>query len=490
MSTHRTLLGAAVLALAVTAAACNTDKLTDLNNNPNAPTQVQAEQLFTDGATQAMFTLRGSSFEHGLNALWVQHYAEVQYPEADLNKPRASTIEALWNSLYSVPLEDLATAITKGADRPGIWGPALVMRSAVYQEITDLWGDIPYTDALRGDAGSAAVLSPKYDPQSVVYDSLFKALASAATALGSAPNSYGSADPVFAGNPAKWAKLANSLRLRMAMRLSKVDPARGKTELVAALAAGPMTSNADNAAVVWPGGVNTNPLYQNWFDLGGGTRDDQRLSDTFVDTLNLTNDPRIAVYAQKTDSSQACTTPGCWPDYVGAPNGMLANSIPLPTASRPGEIIREKTSPSDIMRYDEVLFIRAEAAQLGWTAENAAALYTQAITASMQHWGVSTADIAAYLAQADVVYSPANGLKQIAYQKWVALFNEEIEAYSEWRRSGVPVLTPGPKAAFTSVPRRLTYADLEVSLNATNVDAAKTAQGGAALTNRVWWDKP
>jgi hypothetical protein len=490
MPTHRILLGAAIVALTATAAACNTDKLTDLNNNPNAPTQVQAEQLFTDGVTQAMFYLRGPNFEHGLNALWVQHYAEVQYPEADQNKPRAATIEALWNTLYSIPLEDLQAAITKGADRPGIWGPALVMRSAVYQEITDLWGDIPYTDALRGDAGSAAVLSPKYDPQSVVYDSLFKALASAATALKTAPNSYGGADPVYAGNPAKWAKLANSLRLRLAMRLSKVDPARGKTELLAALAAGPMSSNADNATVVWPGGVNTNPLYQNWIDLGGGTRDDQRLSETFVDTLNLTNDPRIAVYAQPTDSSDACPTPGCYPEFVGAPNGVKANSIPLPTASRPGDIIREATSPSDIMRYDEVLFIRAEAAQLGWTTENAALLYTQAITASMEHWGVKPADVTAYLEQPSVAYNPAIGLKQIAYQKWVALFNEEIEAYSEWRRSGVPVLTTGPEAAFSSVPRRLTYADLEVSLNAANVDAATTAQGGAGLTNRVWWDKP
>jgi hypothetical protein len=174
---------------------------------------------------------------------------------------------------------------------------------------------------------------------------------------------------------------------------------------------------------------------------------------------------------------------------VGAPNGVLANTIPLPTASRPGEIIRGPTSPSYIMRYEEVLFIRAEAAQRGWTTENAAALYNQAITASMQLWGVSAADIATYLARGDVAYNPATGLDQIGYQKWVALFNEEIEAYSEWRRTGVPVLTPGPKAAFKSVPRRLTYAGLELSLNATNVKAAITAQGGADLTNRVWWDK-
>ena len=489
MRTHTIRVGAAVVALAVGATACNNDSLTNLNQNPNAPTQVQPEQLFTSGATQAMFTLRGSSFEHGLDALWVQHYAEVQYPEADLNRPRAATIEGLWNTLYSIPLEDLTAAINKGSARPGIWAPALVMRSAVYQEITDLWGDIPYTEATRGDQGTSAILAPKYDPQSVVYDSLLAALTSAATALKTAPNSYGGADPVYGGDPAKWMRLANSLRLRLALRMYKANPTKAATEFKAALAAGVMTSNADNAAVVWPGGVNTNPLYQNWLDLGGGTRDDQRLSKRFVDTLTVNNDPRLAAYAQPTDSSKACATPGCYPAYVGAPNGVDANSIPLSTASRPTETIRGPSSPSYIMRYEEVLLDRAEAAQLGITTENAATLYNQGITASMQLWGVSATDIATYLAQPAVVYTPARGLQQIAYQKWVALFNEEIEAYSEWRRSGVPVLTPGPKAAFPTVPRRLTYPGLEVSLNGANVAAATTNQGGATLKDRVWWDK-
>jgi hypothetical protein len=491
MRTHRLSRGAVAAALLVASAAgCNSDSLTDLNRNPNAPTQVQPEQLFTNGVSNAMLNLRGSSFEHGLGALWIQHYAEVQYPEADLNRPRAATIEGLWNTLYSGPLEDLTAAINRGGTRTGITAPALIMRSMVYQEMTDLWGDIPYTDANRGDAGADAVLSPRYDTQKVVYDSLFAALATAATQLKTASNEYHGADPVYGGDPLKWQKLANSLRLRLAMRLSKVDPARAKSEIVAALAGPVFTSNADNASMSWPGGVNPNPLYLNWKDLGGGTRDDQRLSVRFVDTLLATNDPRLPRYAQPTGASQACATPGCFPEFAGAPNGVSANSIPLPNASRPTESIREATSPSDIMRYDEVLFIRAEAAARGWTGEDAAALYVQAITASMQRWGVSTADIAAYLSRADVVYSPARGLEQIAYQKWVSLFNEENEAYAEWRRTGVPTLTPGPKAAFASVPRRLSYAGLESSLNSKNVAAATTSQGGSGLTNRVWWDKP
>src|SRR2546423_1205834 len=236
MRTHKTFLAAAVVALAAGMAACNNDSLTSLNQNPNAPTNVQPEQLFTNGTSVAMFNLRGSSFEHGLEALWVQHYAEVQYPEADLNRPRAATIEGLWNLLYSQPLEDLTAAIAKGKDRPAIWAPALIMRSAVYQEMTDLWGDIPYTDATQGDQGSAAILSPRYDTQKVIYDSLFLALTASASALNGVSNAYGAADPVYLGDPVKWRKLANSLHARIAMRLSQGDPTPAAAEGQAALA--------------------------------------------------------------------------------------------------------------------------------------------------------------------------------------------------------------------------------------------------------------
>jgi len=479
---------AAVL-LAAVAAGCDSSTLTDLNNNPNAPTQVEPEQLFTSAASDALSTLRGSSFEHGLSALWVQHYAEIQYPEADHNKPRSTTIEALFNNLYALPIQDLTATIAKGGTRAGIVGPAVVMRSFVFHEITDLWGDVPYTDAAKGDLGAEAILSPRYDAQSVIYDSLFLALASANTMLASATNEYGSADPIYDGSPAQWRKLANSLRMRMAMRLTKLDAGstRAKAEFLAAMAGPVMTSNADNAKIDWPGGVTPNPLYLNWIDLKGGTRDDQRLSKRFVDTLAINGDPRLALYAQPTDSSKKCSTPGCWPASLGYPNGVSANTLPLPTVSRPTESIRQATSPSYIMRYEEVLFLRAEAAARGWTTDNPATLYNAAITASMQLWGASATEIATYLAAHP--YNPATGLTQIAYEKWVALFNEETQAYAEWRRTGVPVLTPGPKAAFATVPRRLTYASLETSLNSTNVAAATTNQGGAALTNRVWWDK-
>jgi len=109
----------------------------------------------------------------------------------------------------------------------------------------------------------------------------------------------------------------------------------------------------------------------------------------------------------------------------------------------------------------------------------------------MEQWGVSDAAIATYLARPGVAYVPgAQGLKQIAYEKWVSLFNLETEAYAEYRRLDYPVLKPGPEAVTTTIPTRLPYPDIENSLNATNLAAAKTAQGNTDITGKVWWDKP
>jgi hypothetical protein len=143
------------------------------------------------------------------------------------------------------------------------------------------------------------------------------------------------------------------------------------------------------------------------------------------------------------------------------------------------------------MTYSELLFIRAEAAQRGWigTAADAKTYYEAAITASMEQWGVAAGDIAAYLAKPCVVYNPANGLKQIAYEKWVSLFNLENEAYAEWRRLDYPVLKPGPNAITNFVPTRLPYPAIESSLNNANLTAASTAQGNVDINGKVWWDK-
>jgi hypothetical protein len=233
-----------------------------------------------------------------------------------------------------------------------------------------------------------------------------------------------------------------------------------------------------------------------------GTRDDQRISKRFVDTLKVTGDPRLAKYAAPTVASLSATATPCDSTYRGFPNGIneagktslpkntcTGKSMGLADFSRPTTTIRGQTSPSYIMTYSEVLFIRAEAAQRGWIVGDAKALYEAAITASMQQWGVTAPEIALYLAKPGVVYNAANGLKQIAYEKWVSLFNLENEAYAEWRRLDYPVLVPGPFAKTNTVPTRLPYPAIETSLNGANLDAASAAQGVVTISGKVWWDK-
>jgi hypothetical protein len=487
--------------------ACDNDKLTSVNINPNQPEKVQSQQLFTNGTLSALSNLRSSTFEHGLSSLWVQHYAEIQYAEADVNIPRSSTVEGFWNALYNGAMEDYTQILAQSAGEPNIIGPTLTMRAFLLEEMTDLWGDIPFTEANKGSEN----LTPKYDSQQVIYDSLFASLTKAATTMNATDVALLAADPVYgqgagvtiATQTAKWVKLANSLHARAALRISNADAAKSKAELAKALAdlSKVFQSNADNAFITYPGGTIANPLCTTWLDCAG-SRDDQRISKRFVDTLKITGDPRLAKYAAPTLASQAPGATACDSTYRGFPNGINEagkTSLPKNTCtgktmgladfSRPTTTIRGQTSPSYIMTYSEVLFIRAEAAQRGWIAGDAKALYEAAITASMQQWGVTAPEIAVYLAKPGVVYNPATGLKQIAYEKWVSLFNLENEAYAEWRRLDYPVLTPGPFAKTNTVPTRLPYPPNETSLNKVNLDAATAAQVNVTISGKVWWDK-
>ena len=516
---RKTILSASLAAASLVAGltACNNDSLTAVNANPNAPEKVESASLFTNATIGTLGRIRGSSFEHGLSGLWAQHYAEIQYAEADLNQPRNATTEGLWNSFYAGPLQDYRQILTQSATQPEIAGPTLVMRAFVTETMTDLWGDIPFTEAGLGSAN----FTPKYDTQAAVYDSIFSSLSAAAAMMSGVPAArleieprFAETDPVYGQGPdvstgalqsAAWIRLANSLHARAAMRISMKDQAKATAELTKALAGPVLRSNADNAAVIWPGGVVSNPLCLNWLDSPacGGTRDDQRISERFVDTLKVTGDPRLAAYAEPTLASEDPQTPCDTVTYRGFPNGHSSadvlnpcdpkqNNYGFANYSRPTLTIRLEGSPSYIMTYSELLFIKAEAAERGMIPGGSAAaaqFYNQAITASMEQWGVDAGAIATYLAS--VPYVPgAQGLKQIAYEKWVSLFNLETEAYAEYRRLDYPVLTPGPEAVTNTIPTRLPYPDIENSLNATNLNAAKGTQGNTDITGKVWWDVP
>jgi hypothetical protein len=307
------------------------------------------------------------------------------------------------------------------------------------------------------------------------------------------------ADPIFHGDLTKWQRFSNSLRARMALRINKADPAKSATELAAAIAApgGLMTSNSDNAQMVWPGdGVFDNPWASNFL-----TRDDHRMAKTLMDTLIALQDPRVPIYAQPTKADPTV--------YAGLQNG-LDNVLVVPffnTTSRPGAIFYPgatsygtfgsaagKKTPSNLMVYAEVEFILAEAANLGIAGVGGAAgHYNAGVTASILQWGGTQAQADAYLVRPGVAYAGgATGLNRIGLQKWIALFTQGTEAWSEWRRTGNPatvIIGPQHYPDVTAIPRRLPYPSNEQSVNAASLAEAIARQGPDTYLTRIWWDK-
>lgn len=488
------------LALAFGVVACNSDKLTALNKNPNSPEDVPAPTLFTTAAVTGTARWLGGGYDLRGTEFVIQHLAEVQYPDEDrYARLTGGSTTGYFDGPYVTELEDLQKVVSKGmaAKQAGVYGPALALRTWGFGYLTDTWGEIPYFDALKGDTAGGS-LAPKYDTQQAIYADFFKVLDQASKDMAASPaGSLGSGDPIYNGDLGEWQKFANSLRARFALRLINVDPATADAQLKAALAApgGLITSNADNAELKWPGdGIYDNPWAANF-----KTRDDHRMSIVLMNLMKANNDPRIPIYAQP---NQVDGT------YTGAPNALLASQITpyLKGASRPGAVLYPGVTaygtygccgssfPSFILTAAEVNFILAEAAERGiggLTPAQAPAYYVAGIISSMQQWGVtSNGDITSYLAQPGVAYAGGTqGLIQIAQQKYIALFTDGGTAWAEWRRTCVPgTIQPGPAAIRSNVPRRFMYSITEVSVNGANVAAAIADQGPDAFETRMYWD--
>ncbi len=466
--------------LAALAVSTSCGDLTDINTNPNGPVDVPPPSILPS-ALQAVLT--NGVFNTGFNVryggLWVQHFSEIQYRDEDKYIVRSGTTGG-WG-YYAGALEDFQRMIARGAAEaaPNWEAVGRIMKSYTFSVMTEAMGNLPYTDALKGDS----VLQPAYDSQQAIYTALFADLKTASDQIDTDPTAIGfaSGDLVYGGDMAEWRKLANSLRLRLAIHIQKADPTKAAAEAAAAVAAGVFTSNDDNAGISYlSGGPNQNPIYTNRYVAG---RDDYGMSKTLVDSLASWNDPRLAVYAQ----------PNKYGAYRGLPNGLNdGEGASLDSISRIGAYWREEPAADMyFITYAEVLLLRAEAAARGWISGDPAALYAAAIRASMEQHGVSDADITTYLADPRVAYAGgAAGLTQIVYQLWVTLYQNGMEAWTQWRRTQVPTLVPGPRAirnagVANGIPERMPYDDQENVLNKANVEAAVSAQGFAA-SNDLW----
>ncbi len=475
------LARAAVFVGLIWSAAACTDGLTDINTNPNAPTDVPAQFLLPQSIQNTVQAAMGTSQMLQHTGIWPQHFVQIQYPDEEQGQVRASRMEAYWTGYYVGGLKDIHLVMQKGieAGDSNIEGVGRIWKSWIFHIVTDLWGDVPYSAALNGEAEGGSV--PIYDAQSAVYDGLFADLTSGASLVGGGSADFGAGDILYGNDFTNWRKFANSLRMRLAMRLSEVDPGKAQSEFAAAFAAGGFTSNDDNAFLDYPGSPYENPFFENYL-----VRDDNGVSRTMIDMLDGLNDPRLSLYAEP------ATQDGV---FRGHENGSddLPPGQSLGFFSRIGNFWRADgaSTPSAVMTYAEVLFLQAEAAARGWISGDPATMYMDAIEANMNMYdpygaGPTDSEISAYLAQPEIAYT---GMDDIHLQKWIALWMNGHEAFSNWRRVDSPLLVAGPDLLISRIPIRFSYPDSEQSLNSSNLDAAMARQGGGLdLITPVWWD--
>lgn len=451
--------------------------LDDTNINPNGSEKPEPSFLLTAAIKNTSDSYWGTANNMNSSLLFIQHWAAIQYTDPDRYILTNTSFENLWTTGYAkgvVNLNELIKIADETAN-PNYKGVALVLRSWIFCLETDAYGDIPYSQA--GDIEQ--YLSPKYDSQREVYLGLLNDLKTAQGIL----NPSGTAiqgDIIYANSIANWKKFANALRLRIALRIADREPDLAKQTLadIAAEGIGYISSNAENAQVNYKASPNQNPV-SNIFD----TRNDHRVSKTIIDKLNSLNDPRLPVYASPAETTNL---------YTGVPNGLTtgdAAAYGLTRTSKPGAYFLAPSAPAVIISYAEVLFGRAEAAARGFTAENAAELYSEAITASLSQYGIGATAIANYKANPAVQYDASNFKKSIGDQKWIALFGQGLEAFAEWRRLDYPELKPAVAGALNgNMPVRFIYPGTEQSLNPEHYQAAVANQGPDLLTTKLWFD--
>jgi len=475
MKLGRYILGLA--AAGILLSSCK-DELADINKNPNESESVQPDYLLSNGIKANVDTYWGTDATMETSLLYVQYWAKIQYPDPDRYIPASTNTQTVWNNFYSQGVSDFTKLIELGdtLHNPNYKAVGIIMRSWIFQVVTDLYGDVPYSQTAQIDK----YLTPKYDAQRDIYLGLLAELKTAVGLISLTDNPI-AGDLLYNGSMARWKKFANSLRLRIALRIADKEEAAAKAvfDEIGADDNNLIVDNIDNAQLIYQASPNQNPVAKN-----RETRNDYRISKSVVDKLNALNDPRLTIYgALPRDTNK----------IVGVTNGLSADSaarLGFNKTSDVGAVFTATAAPAVLFNAAELLFIKAEAAQRGLLSGNAAALYAQAVTVAMKQYGVSDDKITIYLAQPAVVYNVANYKQSIGEQKWLALFGEGLEGFAEWRRLDYPKLTP----AYTGVlggkiPLRLTYPSSEQALNGANYRAAVANQGADQLITRLWFDK-
>lgn len=506
-----------------------TDKFEDMNTNPLTPSAVNPELVFPY-VCKEMPNLRWDAYQCGDNLganLFAQYIANTSSNFAhDRYVYNSGHVEFGYWTPHFVYITKNIKLVGQNLDKYPYSVQTYQLMRIIYAissaKMTDLFGDIPYFEAGIG------IEKPKYDSQKAIYYDIFKELTEAVNTLQSdlkGQATLDNSDFIYGGNITNWIKLANSMRLRYAIRLSFIDPEKAKSEGEAALAAGVMESIEDGALSV------TN--HKDWDNLGYplitiSHWNEYRVSETMINTmtsLSSVYDPRLPVWFGKT-RNYVKNNQG--PEFKGVPNGLPSDELTQPGNSvdensnvyglafmpkwnsegvepQGGDWISKKFP---VMNYSEVCFLKAEAALRNWNnAGNAAQNYEDGIRSSFaearQDIPVGLLDFTKdnqYIQTGNVKWEESDDfetkLEKVITQKWIALFPNGNEAWTEFRRTGYPRLTPVRRSDDPLIKpengefiKKFQYTDLEKRVNTENSTSMSLNNGKGDGSNvRVWWD--
>lgn len=465
---------------------CTSKDFEDLNVDTKTPSEPITSYLLTNSLRYIPNAML-ESYEPQVN-FWMQYWTQIPYVAHEQYNFTENAFPYYQSTLVNLQYiidqntdEETRAAVSVFGDNENQIAVARILKAYYFLRLTDNWGDIPYFDALKGQLGGE-YLRPAIDTQKDIYYDLFKELSEAVGQINESSINPMKGDFLFNGNMRKWKKFANTTRLIMAMRISDVDPEKGREEFIGAMNASGSIIESNNENLLYS--FLDDELAQNYnlfYNWNSTPSYPYAVAKPFVDNLLSRNDPRLPVFADRAAASN---------EFVGQP---VATAGEQSQFSQLGASLRQKDGSMFIYSYAQVLLTMAEAAQKGWIAGglNAAeSFYNDAIRASFEQYGVF--DIATYnqyIHSAGTEFSAARYQEQIGYEKWVALYPYGHESWAEWRRLDAPALTPATGAITEDgqIPKRFTYHTGMKNLMPEEFAKVEARQPDKPTT-RVWWD--
>lgn len=463
-----------------------TNGFEELQKNPNLPEEITPGLLLPSiiyPATNAQIT-GGKEICHEIMQYSALNNSFTQVQRFIFTLGNSNSV---WNGFYGRVRDiEVMEEVAEELGATNYQAIAMVLKSWIFSILTDVFTDVPYSES--GKAVSDQNFTPRYDSQKTIYEGLLADLEKANEMFSIPAGLNFGGDILYNGDISKWKKFANSLHLRLLMRVSykpEMNVAAKIQEMVNNPGKYPLfTSNQDHAVYYYSGVLpDVYPYFTSReFDFNGYVA-----SEFIVENLKLLNDPRLSIFFEPTKNSVLAGSP----EFIGLPSGIPAGDSFEFNGGRDGQslfnnslFLYDPDQPGIIMSYAEVQFLLAEAALRGMIAADPQMYYEEGVKAAMDYWGAEM--------PADYLTGEAawDGQPETLFmQKYLALFTAGFEAWFDYRRTGFPQIVPGPANENDSkIPVRLTYPTIEQSLNDENYTEAAARIGGDNINSKGWWE--